>query len=418
MAEPLSLNFYNLYSHVMKFFSISQNTAILIALVFGVITPFLHLDLLLASAHIISVITIKTLQLVSLPLIFLSVVATLSGMENLKKLKSLGAKVFKYTLLTTITASTLACLLYLFMGQPAPLPGIDQSNKTNPNLLETVLSLYPSNVLGTFTEGNVFGVMLLALSLGTAILVLPPEQKEGLNNFFSSLFSAFLKIASFIIRFIPLGIWAFVSLFVQKVLSDGVTNYKPIVTFLIIVCTANLIQGIVVLPLLLLSKGISPKKVFVAVAGALNVAFSSKSSNATLPITLNLMEKRLNIPSKISSFALPLCTTINMNGCAAFIFTAVVYLSALNGVIFSPIQLIAWILIATIAAIGNAGVPMGCFFLSSALLAGVGVPLELMGVILPFYTLIDMLETALNVWSDCCVTAIVAKELQVAESIR
>ncbi len=399
----------------MKRPSISQNFAILIALVLGVMTPFLRLDFLLTGAHIISEITVKTLQLISLPLIFLSVVATLSGMENLKRLKSLGSKVFKYTLLTTIIAASLACLLYLAIGQPTPILGMDQAPKTSPNLLETMLSLYPSNVLGTFTDGNVFGVMLLALALGSAILVLPQEQKDPLNHFFSSLFSAFLKIASFIIQFIPLGIWAFVALFVKNILVEGVANYKPIITFLIIVTSANLIQGIIVLPLLLISKRISPKKVFLGVAGALNVAFFSKSSNATLPITLNLMEKRLGIPSKITSFALPLCTTINMNGCAAFIFTSVVFISALNGVIFSGTHLIAWIFIATMAAIGNAGVPMGCFFLSSALLSGVGVPLEMMGLVLPFYALIDMLETALNVWSDCCVTAIVSKELEEEE---
>ncbi len=401
----------------MKIFPVSQNVAILIALILGILTPILHLDLLLTGAHIISEITIKTLQLISLPLIFLSVVATLSGMENLRKLRLIGAKVFKYTLFTTIAAASIACLLYLFVGTPSALPDIDQTTKTAPNLLETLLSLYPSNVLGTFTEGNVFGVMLLALALGSAILVLPEEQKGPLNHFFGSLFSAFLKIASFIIRFIPFGIWAFVTLFVQEILIEGVANYKPIITFLIIVTGANLIQGIIVLPLLLLYKKISPKKVFMGVAGALNVAFFSKSSNATLPITLNLMETKLKIPSRITSFALPLCTTINMNGCAAFIFTAVVFISALNGVVFSGPHLVAWIFIATLAAIGNAGVPMGCFFLSSALLSGVGVPLEMMGLILPFYALIDMLETALNVWSDCCVTAIVAKELEKNEAI-
>jgi len=103
-----------------------------------------------------------------------------------------------------------------------------------------------------------------------------------------------------------------------------------------------------------------------------------------------------------------------MNGCAAFILTTVLFVATQNGMDFSTTELLAWVLIATIAAIGNAGVPMGCYFLTSALLVSLDVPLALLGLILPFYAFIDMLETALNVWSDACVTAIVDKDLKEA----
>ncbi len=117
----------------------------------------------------------------------------------------------------------------------------------------------------------------------------------------------------------------------------------------------------------------------------------------------------------MTSLAFPLCTTLNMNGCAAFILITVLFVSMSHGVSYSLAEMCIWTVVATIAALGNAGVPMGCYFLASALLASMNVPLTLMGVILPFYALIDMLETAVNVWSDSCVVAVVERQLSVSQ---
>jgi Na+/H+-dicarboxylate symporter len=127
-------------------------------------------------------------------------------------------------------------------------------------------------------------------------------------------------------------------------------------------------------------------------------------------MAMQCAEDNLGISRKVASFSLPLCTTINMNACAAFILTTVFFVSMSNGVVFSPIEMVAWVFIATIAAVGNASVPMGCYFLSSALLASMNVPLNILGVILPFYSLIDMFETSINVWSDSCVASVIYKE--------
>lgn len=145
---------------------------------------------------------------------------------------------------------------------------------------------------------------------------------------------------------------------------------------------------------------------------ALSVAFFSKSSSGALPVAMKCADENLKIPRKVANFTLPLCTTINMNGCAAFIFTTVLFVSMSNGIHFTMPEMIMWIFVATIAAIGNAGVPMGCYFLSSAFLAAMNVPLNILGIILPFYAFIDMLESAINVWSDSCVTVMVHHELE------
>jgi len=120
---------------------------------------------------------------------------------------------------------------------------------------------------------------------------------------------------------------------------------------------------------------------------------------------------------KISRFVLPLCTSLNMNGCAAFIFTTVIYLMQNHGVDISFATMAAWIVIATIAAIGNAGVPMGCFFLSASLLSSMDIPIVLLGIILPFYNVIDMVETAVNVWSDSCVATVVDQKFAGIEDV-
>ncbi|MBS0585611.1 MAG: cation:dicarboxylase symporter family transporter, partial [Verrucomicrobia bacterium] len=226
--------------------------------------------------------------------------------------------------------------------------------------------------------------------------------------------ASFLKMASVIVLFLPLGIWAFIAIFCKELQETGFAPYKSLFLYFSVVVLANLIQGLVVLPLLLKAHGFSPTKIFKGMLSAISLAFFSKSSSATLPVTMRCLRENLGVNEKVSSFSLPLCTTVNMNACAAFIFTTVIFVSMSAGHVFSIGQMLLWVFIATLAAIGNAGVPMGCYFLAGALLSGQGVPLELLGMILPLYALLDMLETAINVWSDACVTLVVAKEVEKA----
>ncbi len=207
----------------------------------------------------------------------------------------------------------------------------------------------------------------------------------------------------------PIAIWAFMTLLVIEIQQKS-SEVSGLWIYLGVIVLANLIQGIVVIPLILKARGLSPWQIAKGGWNALLVAFFTKSSNATLPISLKLAKEKLGIRSEVAHFTLPLCTVINMNGCAAFILTTVLFVAGVNGHMFSSLDLAFWVLMAVLAAVGNAGVPMGCFFLSSAFLISMNVPLTIMGLILPFYTLIDMEETVLNVWSDLSVTSIVDRE--------
>lgn len=389
---------------------LNSNTYFALATVLGLLTGYLHNPTLYSIADSVSVVFINLLKLVSLPIIFLSIVSTASGMESLDEIKSLGKKVIKYTLLTTILAATVALILFVAID---PVSANVQAEAlveggSQPGYLAYLLKAIPSNIVQPFSENNVIGVLFLAILLSVASLALPSSNRQTLHHFFSSLYAAVMKVTTWVVLLMPFAIWAFIALFIKD-LKNGL-EFKSLALYLTVVIAANLIQAFIVLPTLLKWKGISPVKTARAMMPALSMAFFTKSSAAALPAAMRCAEENVGIQPKVARFTLPLCTTINMNGCAAFILTTVLFVSMSNGMVYSPAEMIGWIFIATIAAVGNAGVPMGCYFLSSAFLAAMNVPLNILGVILPFYTLIDMVETAINVWSDSCVATIVDKD--------
>jgi len=402
----------------MKLNSIfNVNTGIIFAVLLGMFSGYLDIHFLNQTAEVVSQIFINLLKLVSTPIIFLSILSTISGMESANDFKFIGKKIIKYTFLTTYIAAFIAFLLYLFLDPANTAAVVQDSNKAvdfDKGYLTYLIQAIPSNIIQPFSENNVIGVLFLAIIFSVASLALPEVQRKSLNTLFTSLNALVMKIASWIVKFIPVAIWSFITLFMKDMQS--LVNIKQIALYLLCVMGANLVQGLIILPLIVKYRGISPIKLSFAMLPALSLAFFSKSSSATLPTTMRCAEERAGMPKRLSNLAFPLCTAINMNGCAAFIFTTVIFVSMSQGVHFSVTEMFMWTMIATIAAVGNAGVPMGCYFLSSAFLAAMNVPLNLLAIILPFYAIIDMLETAINVWSDSCVVAMVDRELQVEET--
>ncbi|MBA2367599.1 MAG: dicarboxylate/amino acid:cation symporter [Candidatus Protochlamydia sp.] len=400
-------------THVKR--KINPNLFFAIAVLLGVCTGYYLLDsfIVMKTAETVSQVFINLLKLVSLPIIFLSIVSTASGMENLQEIKQLGQKVVKYTLLTTVIAATVALVLFIAIdpvrGQLAPDVG-SQETAPQTSYLSFFIQIVPSNIVQPFSENNVIGVLFLALLLSFAVVSLPSQHRTVLHSFFSSIYAAIIAITRWIVAAMPIAIWAFITLFMRD-LKQGL-DIKSLALYLTVVVAANLIQAFGVLPLLLKIKKISPYKMVKGMYPALSVAFFTKSSAAALPTAMQCAEENIGISRKVASFSLPLCTTINMNACAAFILTTVLFVSMSQGMTYTLPEMGLWIILATIAAIGNAGVPMGCYFLASAFLAAMNVPLNILGVILPFYTMIDMLESAINVWSDSCVTAVVDQEVK------
>lgn len=392
----------------------SHNSLVLLAMVLGIASGALDHHDINGLADIISDVTIRLMKLISLPLLFLSVVASASHFKSFDHMKSLGTKIVKYTLLTTVIATLVAEVLYLVIS-PYLLRGDENIIKSGygaqAGFFDTLLSMIPDNLVSAFVENNVMAVVVIAVIMAMALLGVKEKEREAVFNFFSGLLNAVMRIVSFGLRFIPIAVWAFVAILTRQIFNDEAQSLNAIGGLTLTVILANLVQGIIVLPILLRLKGIDPLKLFLKVKDALIVAFFTRSSMAALPVSLKHAINDAKISPDVARLSLPLCTTINMNGCAQFILISVYFVSAFSGNPLTPWEHVGMIALSVIAAVGNAGVPMGCFFLASSILASKNIPLHLMGSILPLYAFIDMVETALNVWSDISVAKMVDEEL-------
>lgn len=378
---------------------------VLIALLAGGVCYFFPIPGQIESAEIIMKGFTSILKLISLPIIFLALVTSFTGIERLDEFKRMSMQVIRWILVTSLLAAVIALALFLIIS-PSAIPPVAMGKASlSGSFLDHIIKVIPSNPFQPFLEGNVFGVLLLALGMGFGLMHVP--GKEKVHEILSPLLSALMRLVKTVISLIPLTVWASVVLSFDE--FKDIEMLKKLGLYLSVVVGANLIQAFISLPLILKSHGIAPFRTMRLFMPALTMAFFSKSSVATLPLTISTAEERLNMPSKIARFALPVCTTINMNGCAAFILATTLFVATSHGIHFSGFELGLWVVLATVASFGNAGIPMGCFFLSSAILAAMDLPLDLMGLILPFYAFIDMLETAINVWSDLSIAMIVAK---------
>lgn len=388
-----------------------SNLTIIIALVLGVFFGLLQNNFIYQIASFVSTIFLNLLKLIGVPIVFLSLVSNIAGMKSFDEMKILGRKIFTYAIMTTLIAATIALILFLIINPTHKSDIAITTTEKSASYLSFLIEAVPDNFFKAFVNNNVIAVAILGIFFGFAILFLPKENKKTLSHFFHSFFLVFLKITKFIIALMPIGIFGFVCLFVKEIKQSS-DNLKDLILYSSCVVGANLIQGIIVLPLFLKLKKISPTKTFKGMSAALLTAFFTKSSNAALPISIKCAEDNLKISSKVANVTHSLCSVINMNACAGFILITTLFVSKSFGMHFSILEMIMWIFLATIAAIGNAGVPMGCYFLTSSFLSSMGVPLYLMGLILPIYAIIDMIESALNVWSNSCICTVIDKELK------
>ena len=393
------------------------------ALVVGALLGTLGITWLDEVMNFVATVYTRLFQLLAVPTIVLAVITTFATFGS-KGSGRIFAHTLTYTLLTTFAAAAVGAVLYILVA-PGNLPVEVISNGTQPSdinpqtsYIDHIVNVIPNNVVKPFFDGNVLSLLLLAFAIGIGLSKLPEsENKAVVVKFLVGLQELLFLLIHWLIWTLPLGIVAF-SAQLSAQLTAGVVA-DSIGKYVLVVLGGNVIQFFIVLPLFLLLRGLNPIHVLVKMMPAVLMALFTKSSAATLPVTMDTAERRLGIRKNISRFVLPICTTINMNGCAAFILVTSLFVMQ-NGGMFTlqPFSLsilpflLLWILVSVVSAIGNAGVPMGCYFLTISLMSGIGAPVAILGIILPIYTIIDMVETAENVWSDSCVSAMVDKDLQ------
>lgn len=388
------------------------------ALAVGVGLGLLHVSMIDTIMTFIATVFTRLFKLLAVPTIVLAVITTLASLGSSRDMGRMFRTALTYTLLTTTAASVIGLLLYLIVAPgnlPASAIGAETAVTDGTQLTYTdhLMSVIPDNILQPLLDGNVLALLLLCFAIGIAISKMSEgRRKDALLNGLNALQDMLFILIRWLIAILPIGIVAFAAQLVAEV--GGNVMVDSLGKYVLVIIAGNCVQFFIVLPIFLLAKGINPLKALKGMSQAVIMAFFTKSSAATLPVTMGCAENKLNVKSQVARFVLPICTTINMNGCAAFILVTSLFVMQNNGMTIGVPTMILWVFISVLSAFGNAGVPMGCYFLTLSLMAGIGANVGLMGIILPIYTIIDMVETAENVWSDSCVCLITDKTMKKA----
>ncbi len=387
------------------------------ALILGALLGLVQSEGLQNLVNFIASVYTRLFQFVAVPTIALALMTTLSALGVQKNTGRIFGRTIIYTLLTTFAAAFVGLLLYKAIG-PGNLPmdlvkgGAAEvpQNLSAMSYYDHFLSVVPNNVVQPFLSGNVLGILMVAAAVGLGLAFMPDsENKHSLLKVVLGLRELLFTLIRALVWALPLGVVAFAAQLSAQVSAGVVVG--SLGKYLAVVLGGNAIQFLIVLPLFLVARGLNPLYVLKKMSPAVMMAFFTKSSAATLPVTMQSAEDNLKVNPEVSRFVLPICTTINMNGCAAFILVTSLFVMQNSGVELTLGTMILWVFIAVLSAIGNAGVPMGCYFLTLSLMVGMNANIGVMGVILPLYAIIDMIETAENVWSDSCVCAMTNKDL-------
>ena len=385
------------------------------ALIVGTILGLFGISWLNQLMTFIATVYTRLFLLLAVPTIVLAIITTLTSF-GAKGYGKIFGRTLTYTLLTTVVASTVGAILFVLIA-PGNLPaeaiahGGEALEAPQTSYADHIINVTPDNIIKPFLEGNVLSLLLIAFAIGIGLSKLPEsENKSVVVKGFLGLQELLHLLIRGLIWTLPLGIVAFSAQLSAQV-SAGVVG-DSIGKYILVILGGNVLQFFVVLPIFLLARGINPIHVLGKMMPAVLMALVTKSSAATLPVTMETAENRLGIRKNVSRFVLPICTTINMNGCAAFILVTSLFVMQNGGIPITIGTILLWIPISVISAVGNAGIPMGCYFLTLSLMSGIGAPIAVLGIILPIYTIIDMIETAENVWSDSCVATMVDHDME------
>ena len=387
------------------------------ALIIGGILGMLGNGTINEMCDFVATIFTRLFQFIAVPTIALAVITTLASLGAEKNTGKIFVRTITYTLLTTFAASFVALALYIIIA-PGNLPSDLIGAAAGATKKYASLSYYnhflnvvPNNMVRPFLEGNVLSVLSIAGAVGMGIACAPKnENREVVLKFVYGLQEVLFTMIRGLMKVLPIGIVAFAAQLSAQIEAGVIVG--ALGKYMAVVMGGNFIQMFIVLPLFLLARGLNPIDVFRKMSPALAVALFTKSSAATLPVTLASAEMNLKARKEVTRFVLPICTPINMNGCAAFILVTSLFVLQNGGVELTMGTMLTWVCISVFAAVGNAGVPMGCYFLTLSLVSSMGAPVGVMGIILPIYAVIDMIETAENVWSDSTVCAMTNNDLK------
>ncbi len=360
-------------------------------------------------------IFLTALKMVIVPLILSSIISGVTSMGSGSNLGRLGLKTLTYYIFTS-TMAILTGLLLVNIIKPGV--GVELGFQQNvEDLTEHVGSvrdilfrIVPSNVFESMVNGDILPIIFFAVIFGVFITQVADKYKTTLTNFFEGFFEVMMKMTMFIIRFTPLGIFGIVASEVQKN-ADQLGNIAgSMAIYMLTVFSALMIHAFVTLPLIV--RFVAKAKPFTHLKNMITpllTAFSTASSSATLPLTMEAVENESGVSNRITSFTLPLGATINMDGTALYECVAAMFIAQVYGVDLPFTQQALVVLTALLASIGAAGIPMAGLVMITIVLTAVGLPLEGIGLILAVDRILDMIRTSVNVWSDSCGAVTIAR---------
>lgn len=407
----------------MKFWkNMELHTKIILGLVFGALFGVLVGEKAVLLQPV-GDIFLRLITMIVLPLVFSSLFVGTASLGDIRKLGRIGAKTLLFYFGTTIIAIIIG-LLAVNILQPGKYikketkqqlyQNYVKTDKININkvkektsITDTFVNIVPKNPVQSFTKANMLQVIFIAIIFGIALTLLPKERGEPLLKFFNSVSDVSIKVVDIIMKFAPYGVFALLAAIIGKY---GYKILLTLFTYSITVILALFIHTFIILPFFVkfLSK-ISIREFLKKMREVMLLAFSTSSSNATLPVTMETVEKKFKVPSYISSFVLPLGATINMDGTGLYQGVAAVFIAQVYGIHLGLSGQITIVLTATLASIGTAGVPGVGIITLAMILRAINVPVEGIALILGVDRILDMLRTVSNVLGDAAAALVIAK---------
>jgi len=379
---------------------LSTETLTIVAIFLG-IAAGVYLPEMMLSLKWVGDLFLMLLKMLIVPLVFASVFVAIVSLGSGEALKNLGLKAFGYYFLTTALAVTTG-LLVVNIIEPGSAHQMASATETVQPTQHTfgslLLSFVPSNIFASLSEGKIVQVLLFVIFFAVATLHLESAKRETLQEFFESINEAMGKIAEWIITLTPLGVFSLIGYVIAK---EGLDTLWELKSYVIAVLVALFVHALIVLPTIASFIGrFNPFNYFKRVREAVLVAFSTASSSATLPVSIEVASVHGGVKKESAGFILPLGATVNMDGTALYEAIAVMFIANSYGVELGFSQQIVIFLTATFASIGAAGIPGAGLVMMTMILSAVGLPLEAIGLIAAVDRILDMFRTAINVWGD------------------
>lgn len=357
---------------------------------------------------------IRLMKMLVVPLVFCSLVCGSMAIGDTKKLGTVGVRTLLFYLATTAIAITIALSVGNLIN---PGVGLDmsavQSNATevtvaeSTTLVDTLLNIIPDNPIGSLANGNMLQIIVFALIVGI-ILAKLGERSETVANFFTQFNDIMMEMTMMVMSLAPIGVFCLIG---KTFAGIGFSAFVPLAKYMVGVLAALVIQCVVVyMALLKIFTGLNPIKFLKNFFPVMAFAFSTATSNATIPMSIDTLAKKMGVSKRISSFTIPLGATINMDGTAIMQGVAVVFAAQAFGIQLDFMDYITVIGTATLASIGTAGVPGVGLITLTMVFNSVGLPVEAIGLIMGIDRILDMSRTAVNITGDAVCTTIVAHQ--------